>query len=423
MSFRSLARNHDFTLLWIGTTISELGSGVSLIAFPFLTWATTHSTLATSVVTAAVAVGRLVTLLPAGHWADLYDRKMLMRLSAGSGAIALGSLSVAGILGHVTLVHLILAAAVVGGAEGLFTPAEGSAVRTVVPPEELATAFSQNQARQHIAELVGSPVGGALYGFGRLVPFVADAFSYAVNFVMLGFLKTDLGHPKREDDAPRPGMIAGVVEGWRFVFTDPIFRILGIASPLMNLVINAIFFAAELRLIQHGFPAWQVGLAMAIVGVFGVVGSVAAPWIIDRLPTGWLLLLSVWSFVPLLVPMALWNSPWVLAAAASAGIFLNPAGNAGISAYRQATTSPEILGRVGSTMMFTSMSLHWGAPLLGGAALAGLGGRNGMLLLAIAMAGVAMIPTASKAIRSVPRPKVWQAELAASAAPVDEVAS
>jgi len=420
MSFRSLARNRDFTVLWIGTTISELGSGVSLIAFPFLTWATTHSTLATSVVGAAVAVGRLVTVLPAGHWADIYDRKLLMRLSAGSGTIALGSLSVAGLLGHVTLAHLIVAAVVVGGAEGLFSPAESSAVRTVVPAEELATAFSQNQARQHIAELVGGPLGGALYGFGRLVPFVADAVSYAVNFVMLGFLKTDLGHPQREDDAPPQGMVAGVVEGWRFVFTDPIFRVLGIASPLMNLVINAIFFAAELRLIQDGFPAWQVGLAMAIVGVFGIVGSLAAPWIIDRLPTGWLMLLSVWSFVPLLVPMALWNSPWVLAAAASAGIFLNPAGNAGISAYRQATTSPEILGRVGSTMMFTSMSLHWGAPLLGGAALALLGGTQGMLLLALAMALVALVPTFSKAVRAVPRPQVWRAELAAA---VDEIAS
>ncbi|MCW2867913.1 MAG: transporter, partial [Marmoricola sp.] len=42
---RSVARHHDFTVLWIGTTISELGSRTSMFVFPLLGYALTGSAL------------------------------------------------------------------------------------------------------------------------------------------------------------------------------------------------------------------------------------------------------------------------------------------------------------------------------------------------------------------------------------------
>ncbi len=36
--YRDLARNHDFTVLWIGQTASELGSRVSMFVFPLLAY-------------------------------------------------------------------------------------------------------------------------------------------------------------------------------------------------------------------------------------------------------------------------------------------------------------------------------------------------------------------------------------------------
>ena len=42
--FRSLAHNRDFTVLWTGATISELGSRMSMFVFPLLAFALTGST-------------------------------------------------------------------------------------------------------------------------------------------------------------------------------------------------------------------------------------------------------------------------------------------------------------------------------------------------------------------------------------------
>ena len=50
--------------------------------------------------------------------------------------------------------------------------------------------------------------------------------------------------------------------------------------------------------------------------------------------------------------MIFWNTPLVVAAAISAGIFLNPAGNAGIGAYRMALTPADLQGRVQSAIQF-----------------------------------------------------------------------
>ena len=39
----ALWRNHDYLLLWIGQSISSLGTGISQVAFPVLTFVLTNN--------------------------------------------------------------------------------------------------------------------------------------------------------------------------------------------------------------------------------------------------------------------------------------------------------------------------------------------------------------------------------------------
>ncbi|QDP98613.1 MFS transporter [Microlunatus elymi] len=408
MGYRSLARNHDFTVLWIGQTISGLGSAISSFAFPLVGYALTSSALITSIVGTAHLVGMLVVMLPAGALADRVDRRLVMRVSAGAGAVLYATVVAAGIAGWLTVPHLIAVALLTGATEGLFRPAETGAVRTVVSTEELPTALSQNQARQHIASLLGAPVGGLLLAVTRWMPFAADAVSYAISWLLLGRIRTNL--TPRPDGAPRPrqSALADVISGWRFQFGHPMLRVLAIWAPLTNLVVNAVFFAANLRLISAGFPPWQIGLIETSVGVIGILGALCAPWLIQRIPTGLLVIMSAWAFVPILLPMALWNTPWIVAAALAIGIFLNPAGNAAISSYAQTQMRQDQLGRFSATMGFTSMSLMPLAPILAGGLLSVLTGTVAMLILALPCGLVALIPTIARAVRTVPRPAEWE---------------
>ena len=406
-SYRALTRNHDFTVLWIGQTISELGSRMSMFVFPLLAYQLTGSTFVAAAAETAHLLGFALALLPAGVLADRLNRIRLMRLASGSGVLLYGSLVGAALSGSLSIPHLLLVALLTGVGAGVFAPSEISAVRTVVPDEDLPTALSQNQARQHVASLLGGPIGGALYGVTRWLPFAADALSFAVSFVLLGRIRADLSAPSV--DSPRKPPRQELLQGLRFIRTRPFFRVLMVWTALINLVVNALFFVAILRLIQAGFHPVHIGLVETAAGACGILGALAAPWIIDRFATGWLTVMVSWSFVPLVLPMVFWNDPAVVAAALGLGLFLNPAGNAGIGAYRIAMTPAELQGRVQSSMQFVSMSTMPLAPMLAGALLAGPGGGAAIAVLGGLTAAVALIPTLSSSIRSVPRPTIWRA--------------
>jgi hypothetical protein len=419
--FRALRDNHDFTVLWIGQTVSELGTRVSVFVFPLLTYAVTGSTLLAAVAGALDLLGMALALLPGGLLADRAHRGRVLRMAAAAGVLLYGSLVVAGALGELTIPHLFAVALLTGVAAGIFTPAEASAVRSVVPREQLPTALSQQQARQHVANLVGGPLGGLLYAVTRWAPFLFDAITFAVAWVLLGRIRTDLS-PEPRTGEPRRGR-EELLEGVRFSWRQPFFRTLMLWGIGSNLTINAVFMAADLRLIQAGYPAWSIGLVGTAAGVCGTLGAVVAPRIIQALPTGLLTVVVAWSFVPLMVPLIFWNHPAVVIVALSAGVFLNPAGNAGIGAYKMAITPPELVGRVQAVGQFLGWSALPLAPLVGGGLLALLGGAAGMAVLAGLAALVAVIPTLSRTVRSVPRPSEWPSELVASGVPALEPAA
>lgn len=401
--YRQLSRNRNFTVLWIGDTVSELGSALSMFAFPLIAYALSGSALTAALVEAAYLGGLCATLLPAGVLADRVDRRRIMLVSSATGCAAYTSLAVAGATGSLTLPHLLAVALVAGVAAGAFNPAQLSAIRSVVTTDDLPTALSQNQARQHVASLLGGPLGGALYAVTRWLPFAVDAVTYAVACATVSRVRTDLSAPRRTREPLRHQL----AEGFRFMWQRPFFRTLMLWASLANLVTNAIFFVVLLRMIEAGVPATQIGLVSTAAGLGGILGAALAPSLIHRMPTGRLTVLIGWACCLPLVPLALSSSVWTACASTFLLLLLNPVGNAGISSYRMAVTPAHLQGRVGSTSQFTSMSVMPLAPLLGGYLLEHQGSTTAIATLVVASALLAVLLTASRSIRSVPRPSQW----------------
>jgi MFS family permease len=379
--------------------------------FPLIAYALSGSALTAALVEAAYLGGVCATLLPAGVLADRVDRRRIMLVSSAAGCASYTSLAVAGAVGHLTVAHLVGVALVAGIASGAFNPAQISAIRSVVATDDLPTALSQNQARQHVASLLGGPLGGVLYAVTRWLPFAVDALSYAVACVTVSRVRTDLSAPHRRREPLRRQL----TEGFRFMWARPFFRTLTTWAALTNLVTNAIFFVVVLRMVADGVPAAQIGLVSTAAGVGGILGAAMAPSLIHRLPTGRLTVLIGWMCCLPLVPLTVSSSVWTACASTFFLLLLNPVGNAGISSYRMAVTPDHLQGRVGSTSQFVSMSVMPLSPLLGGYLLEHQGGTAAITVLVVASALLAVLLTASRSIRSVPRPSEWVVEPAAAA--------
>jgi MFS family permease len=415
--YQQLARNRDFSILWVGETISELGSTMSLFVFPLLGYHLTGSTLVAAVLEGAGLLGMVAMMLPAGLLADRFDRRALMIGASATGAALYGSLVLAGLLGGLTVPHLGVVALLTGVAQGVFQPAQMAAIRRVVATDELATALSQNQARQHVAALLGGPLGGALYAVRAWAPFAVDAVSYGISCVTLSRIRTGL-RPHPREGAPT-GPVEQVKEGYRFIRRQPFFRTLMVWASLNNLVVNACFFVVMMRLVRQGVQPAQIGLVSTSAGVGGILGALAAPYVIDRLRTGTLTVVVGWMCVLPLVPLLWWSTTWAACASVFAILVMNPSGNAGIGAYRTAMTPDDLQGRVGSALSFVTMGTLPLAPVLGGFLLGKYGGQAAIAGMVAASVLTALIPTFSRSMNSVPRPAEWAAT---ESAPMRETA-
>ncbi len=402
-SYRTLARNSDFTRLWTGEAVSQLGTAASLFVLPLLGYALTGSALLAALPVAAQTLGIALSLLPAGVVADQLDRRLVLVGSSAVGLVLTASLAVAGFLGMMTMPHLILVALGTGVVAGFYMPTEMSAVRSVVSREDLPTAISQNQARHHIASLVGGPLGGVLYAVAKPLPFLVDAVTYAFSLLTVSRVRADLSPV----DRPRRTPVRELGDGLRYLLARPYFRSVAAFSAAINLVVNAVFFVAIVRLVEAGIPSTTIGLVEALAGIGGIVGALIAPFVIDRMRTGHLTMSTAWLWVPLLVPLIFWSSPWLVGAMLCIGLLLNPAGNAAAQSYRVAITPDELQGRIASSSQFLSFTTIPLAPLLGGWLLETFGAEAATTILLVAAALAALIPTLARSVRSVPRPRDW----------------
>jgi uncharacterized membrane protein len=98
-------------------------------------------------------------------------------------------------------------------------------------------------------------------------------------------------------------------------------------------------------------------------------------------------------------------------------MLINPSGNAGISAYRMAMTPDHLQARASAASRFVSMALMPLSPVVGAALLHHYGGSTAVLALVVASAALAIYLSASRSIRSVPRPAAWRAQLAERVTP------
>jgi hypothetical protein len=202
-----------------------------------------------------------------------------------------------------------------------------------------------------------------------------------------------------------------LVQGLRFIWDSRFFRTLMFFSSSTNLLVNGVFFVVLLRLIRAHYPAAQIGLVSTAAGIGGIIGAIAAPYIIERTRTGWLTVAIAWMCALPLVPLIWWSTPWTACASVFALLLLNPAGNAGIGAYRVAVTPDALQGRVASAIQFTSMSVMPLSPLMSAWLLTWLGGDRAVLVLVVTALVVALALTLSRSVRSVPRPAQWRADL------------
>jgi hypothetical protein len=107
-----LWRNHAFVRVWSAATISIFGSLITRIALPLLAILTLGAGALEVAILRSIDVAVLLVVgLVAGAWVDRLRRRPVLIWADLGRAVLLGSIPLAFILGSLTFVHLLVAAA------------------------------------------------------------------------------------------------------------------------------------------------------------------------------------------------------------------------------------------------------------------------------------------------------------------------
>ena len=390
-----LWRNRDFMLLQVGQLFSTFGSTMSTIAYPLLALAVTGSAAQTGYVGAAAFVPLVLLNLPAGVAADRYDRRRLMICADALGAVAVGALAALVLLHHVSL-WMIAVAAFLDSASGvLFRAGSSGAFRAVVPASQLADAASTAQARTSVVRLSAPPVGGALFGLARSVPFVADAVSYAFSTASLLLMRT------RFQEEREPGARPKLREGLGFFWGMPFLRTTISMIAASNFAATGISLAVIVLAHRHGLSGARIGALVALGGGSTLLGSLCSPFLRRRLPMRAILLSEFWM-AAVYAAFLVRPSVYVLAAAFALHAFCFPNTDSAVVAFSYALIPDRVLGRAmaaSNTLRAVTTPL---GPLAAGLLLTHTSPRATVVVLAAPVLLAALAGTLAPSMRDLP---------------------
>ncbi len=154
----------------------------------------------------------LLLTLPAGHFADRYDRRWIVGLANLLGASAMVGLAVATATGTITREIMFVLAAVIGAARAFEFPSLASLWPATVERSEVPRATALYSSAAHLSVIIGPAVGGVLYRYGATSVYALTAVTLLLAACLVLALSIVSAPPSRE-----PVTLASVFAGWHFI--------------------------------------------------------------------------------------------------------------------------------------------------------------------------------------------------------------
>ncbi|MFD3538410.1 MFS transporter [Streptomyces sp. NPDC058662] len=384
-------RRRDFCLFWTAGAVDGLGTCASSLFLPLILLGAGYSAGLAGLVASVALVSGLVVSPVAGVLADRWPRKPMMYTAALVAAGAMGSLFAAVALGRVVLVHVLLAAVVEQAAGATYAAAASGAIRRLLPPGEYARGIAYLQARDQAVQIVGPTLGGVLYQLARWVPLLADALSFLLVALLSRAIRTDLT-PERE--GPPASFARDLAEGLRFVCAEPFLRFVVVWTAGINALLGALYYHAVFASHAQGASPSSIGLILTLAGVGGLLGALAAPWLVRRVPAARIVTGASWAMVPTAAGLASASGTWAYGLLLGGVSLIVPSVAVVLQTRAVLITPDRLLARMGTVLGTAGQAVAVLAPVAAGVLVAAYGGRTVALGCAGAFAGLALYATA-----------------------------
>ena len=420
MARRRLGSN--YRKLFAATTISNLGDGVSLIAYPWLATAVTRNPLLIALVAVVQRLPWLLFTLPAGVITDRHDRRRLMvgantirfvltvvvalAVLARGGALPAPD-EVDSVVGTEWFIYLVLLVAtlLLGTCEVIHDNSAQTFLPAVVDDADLEQANGQMYSAEIVAnQFAGPPLASLLLATGFVLPIIFDAGSFApAAGLVFSIVATRRVEPRPDLRRPHP-FKQELAEGFRWLWHHQLLRTFAITLGFLNML-GQVYLATIVLYGQEvlNTSAFAFGLMTTVSAVGGVLGGWLGSRISRRIGSGLSVQLTLWSG-GVCVLLAGLVSQWPLVALLLGLVmFTGILWNVITVSLRQSVIPDRLLGRVNSVYRFFGWGMMPIGSLIGGGLVAVLDGplsREWALRMPWIVAGAAQLVLALVVVRS-----------------------
>ena len=195
----SLLRHSPFIQFWLARVATTVALQMMGVAVGWQIYELTGSALDLGLVGLAQFLPAVLLLLIAGHFADRYDRRLIIaaaELTQGS-AVALLAFGAAG--GWLTRELILATVFLVGAGRAFEAPTMSALLPRVVPLPILSRAVAASSAAHQAAAIAGPALGGVLYYYaGPTFAYAAACTLYAIASVLMLLIRSAPVGTKRE---------------------------------------------------------------------------------------------------------------------------------------------------------------------------------------------------------------------------------
>ena len=274
----SLWHHSGFLLLWGGQTVSQIGSQVTLWALPLVAVLTLKATpFQMGILTLMGRLPLLLIGLMAGVLVDRTSYRTVLIMTDFGRAVLIGSIPIAALFHRLSLTQFYAVAFLVGILSVFFDVAYQSFLPSLVERTQLVSANSKLEASNALATILGPGFAGVLVQlFSGPLAILVDACSFFLSALSLVFI--------RVQEVPRAVLVKHrwlwneVSEGIRFVWQQPIIRVLMLTAALFNLFDTMLLAEYVLYLTQ------TLSMKAVFVDVVGATGGIG--WLVGALFAG-----------------------------------------------------------------------------------------------------------------------------------------
>jgi MFS family permease len=367
--------------LWTATAISNLGDGISGVAYPWVASAVTRSPLLIAAAGFASRLPWLIFTLHAGVITDRFDRrKLIVAMDAIRGVLTLivgaivllnkDSLPSLNDLSSITdletnwplYITLVITAFLFGLAEVLRDNSAQTLMPSVVEAENLEKANGRMWSAESLTNsFIGPPLGSLIIGIAIYLPFFVDAGTFFVSVALIASISGSF-KPVQEKPREKINFKSEIKEGFKWLWAHDLLRPMAIILGCLNLLGTMV--AATFILYTQEVLNTSV-FVFAVLGTAGAVGGIAggliAPKISQKIGSGpslWLSL-AMGPIGALIVGTSRsWQVVWIVLLFQS---FFSILWNTITVSLRQSIIPSHLLGRVNSVYRF----FGWGSIPIG----------------------------------------------------------